>query len=313
MKRNLITGGLGFIGSHLIERLIYLGEYVVCLDNFSSGNKGNLAKWNKNPNFKFIYGDILDKHEIKFDKLWHLACPASPKEYLKDPILTARINFEGTLNLLNLAKDQKAKMVFTSTSEVYGNCDQIPQVENFLGFVNTKNLRSCYAHGKRIAETLCFDFQRKYKMEIKIARIFNTYGPGLRPEDGRVISNFINQALNNVPLSVFGDGKQTRSFCYVEDIIDALLLLMNSNFKDPINLGNSNEISIIDLAKLIDNKIYANKQFSFMKSTNDEISRRSPSLKLVKEVLNWQPRVDLSDGLDLTIEFEKKKLKKLQP
>lgn len=306
MKWNLVTGGLGFIGSHLIDRLIFLGEGVVCLDNLYSGNKKNLEKWQKNPNFKFIYGDILDEHNIKFDKLWHLACPASPKEYLKDPILTAKINFEGTLNLLNLAKEQKAKVVYASTSEVYGNCEVIPQDENLLGFINTTSPRSCYSHGKRIAETLCFDFQRKYKMEVKIARIFNTYGPGLRLEDGRVISNFINQALDELPLSVIGDGEQTRSFCYISDIINGLVLLMDSNFDNPINLGNSNEISIINLAKLIDKKIYSKKQFSFIKSTSDETRRRKPSIDLAKKVLNWQPKVNLNEGLDLTIEFLKR-------
>ena len=256
MKKNLVTGGLGFIGSHLIDRLINLGEYVICLDDISSGDQRYLAKWEGNSNFKFIKGTVLDKHQIKFDNLWHLACPASPRDYLRDPISTARINFEGTLNILNLAKDQKAKVLYTSSSEVYGDCENIPQDENFLGLIRTTSPRSCYAHGKRIAETLCFDFQRKYKMEIKVARIFNTYGPGLKFKDGRVISNFINQALNQIPLSIRGDGKQTRSFCYISDIIDGMLLLMNSDFNYPINLGNSYEISILNLAKLIDKKIF---------------------------------------------------------
>lgn len=303
MKTNLVTGGLGFIGTHLVDKLIYQGEFVICLDNLSSGNERNLQKWENNSNFKFINGDILDKQRIKFDRLWHLACPASPKDYLKDPILTSEINFLGTLNLLNLAKNQKAKVVFTSTSEVYGNCTKIPQKEDFLGFINTKSIRSCYSHGKRIAETLCFDFQRKYNMDIKVARIFNTYGPGLRLDDGRVISNFISQALDNSPLSIIGDGSQTRSFCYVSDIVEALILLMNSNFHNPINLGNPYEISILDLAKLIDNKINSKRAFSFVKSSSDEILRRRPSIQLAKEILGWQPRINLSHGLDLTIDF----------
>ena len=305
MKKNLVTGGLGFVGSHLIDSLINLGEYVICLDDISSGDQRYLTKWEKNPNFKFVKGNVLDKHEIKFDNLWHLACPASPRDYIKDPILTARINFEGTLNILNLARDQKAKVLYTSSSEVYGNCEKMPQDENFLGLIRTTSPRSCYAHGKRIAETLCFDFQRKYKLDVKVARIFNTYGPGLKIKDGRVISNFINQALNQIPLTITGDGKQTRSFCYISDIIDGLLLLMNSDFKNPINLGNSYEISILNLAKLIDKKIFSNKQFYFDKSTFYEPKRRCPSLRLVEDVLKWKPKVNLNDGLDLTIEHFK--------
>ena len=302
MKKNLVTGGLGFVGSHLIDRLINLGEYVICLDDISSGNQRYLARWEKNPNFKFVKGNVLDKHQIQFEKLWHLACPASPRDYLRDPILTARINFEGTLNILNLAKDQKAKVLYTSSSEVYGDCVNIPQEENFLGLIRTTSPRSCYAHGKRIAETLCFDFQRKYKLDVKVARIFNTYGPGLKIKDGRVISNFINQALNQIPLTIKGDGKQTRSFCYISDIIDGLLLLMDSDFNYPINFGNSYEISILNLAKLIDKKIFSNKQFHFDKSNFYEPKRRCPSLRLVEEVLKWKPKVNLNDGLDLTIE-----------
>ena len=305
MKKNLVTGGLGFIGSHLIDRLINSGEYVICLDDISSGDKRYLAKWEKNPNFRFVKGNVLDNHKIKFDNLWHLACPASPKDYLSDPILTARINFEGTLNILNMAKDQKAKVLYTSSSEVYGECEKMPQDENFLGLIRTTSPRSCYAHGKRIAETLCFDFQRKYNLEVKVARIFNTYGPGLKLKDGRVISNFINQALNQIPLTITGDGKQTRSFCYISDIIDGLLLLMNSDFKNPINLGNSYEISILNLAKLIDKKIFSNKQFYFDKSTFYEPKRRCPSLRLVEDVLKWKPKVNLNDGLDLTIDYFK--------
>ena len=302
MKKNLVTGGLGFIGSHLIDRLINSGEYVICLDDFSSGDQRYLAKWEKNSNFRFVKGNVLDNHKIKFDNLWHLACPASPKDYLRDPILTARINFEGTLNILNMAKDQKAKVLYTSSSEVYGDCEKMPQNENFLGLIRTTSPRSCYAHGKRIAETLCFDFQRKYNLEVKVARIFNTYGPGLKLKDGRVISNFINQALNQIPLSIRGDGNQTRSFCFISDIVDGLILLMDSDFNYPINLGNSYEISILNLAKLIDKKIFSNKQFYFEKSTFYEPKRRCPSLALVGDVLKWKPKVNLNEGLQLTIE-----------
>lgn len=301
MTKNLVAGGLGFIGSHLIDRLIKSGEDIICLDNLSSGNELNLKKWMNYPKFKFIHGDILDNQYIDFNVLWHLACPASPKEYLKDPILTSKINFDGTLNLLNLAKDKKAKVLFTSSSEVYGNCEDIPQKENKLGSISTTSGRSCYANGKRIAETLCFDFQKKYKMDIKVVRIFNTYGPGLRHDDGRVVSSFIHQALNDVPLTINGDGKQTRSFCYISDVIDGLILLMKSNFLGPVNLGNSSELSILELAKLIDQKIYSRENFDFKKYQFDEILRRCPSLQLIKKLIDWEPKYKLEDGLELTI------------
>lgn len=301
MKINLVAGGLGFIGSHLIDRLLREGEYVICLDNLLSGEKENIQRWESYDEFLFIEGDILDIQSVDFDKLWHLACPASPKRYLKDPILTAKINFEGTLNLLNLAKDQKAKVLFTSSSEVYGDCKRIPQGEDFLGVINTNNQRSCYSHGKRIAETLCFDFQRRYKMDIKIARIFNTYGPRLKQNDGRVISNFINQALLGEPLTINGDGLQTRSFCYISDVIDALILLMETEFNGPINVGNSSEIEILQLAKLIDKKIYSKEKFLFNEFKCREPIRRCPSLKLIKRIIDWSPSICLEDGLDMTI------------
>ena len=301
MIKNLVVGGLGFIGSNLIDKLIQLDEEVICLDNFSSGQSHYLKKWENHSKFYFLKGDILDSLGIKFEKLWHLACPASPKMYLKDPILTSKINFEGTLNLLNMAKEQNAKVLFASSSEVYGNCKKFPQDELSLGYINTTNPRSCYAHGKRIAETLCFDFRRSYQMDIKVARIFNTYGPRLNKNDGRVISNFINQALNNLPMTIYGDGLQTRSFCYVDDTINALILLMDSDFNSPMNIGNNYEISIIDLAKLIDKKIHNSQKFIFEEMLHEEPERRCPSLNLAKNVINWEPKVNLEDGLDFTI------------
>ncbi len=303
MIKNLVVGGLGFIGSNLIDKLIQLDEEVICLDNFSSGQSHYLKKWENYSNFYFLKGDILDSQDIKFEKLWHLACPASPKMYLKDPILTSKINFEGTLNLLNMAKEQNAKVLFASSSEVYGNCKKFPQDELYLGYINTTNPRSCYAHGKRIAETLCFDFKRIYKMDIKVARIFNTYGPRLNKNDGRVISNFINQALNNLPMTIYGSGLQTRSFCYVDDTINALILLMDSDFNSPMNIGNNDEISIIDLAKLIDKKIHNSQKFIFEEMLHEEPERRCPSINLAKNVINWEPEVKLEDGLDFTISF----------
>lgn len=301
MSKNLVTGGLGFIGSHLIDRLIELGEDVICLDNLSSGSYSNLKRWINNPRFKFIQGDILEKQSIDFNILWHFACPASPKEYLKDPILTAKINFDGTYNLLNLARDKKAKVLFASSSEVYGNCEIIPQEENNLGFISTSSKRSCYAHGKRIAETLCFDFQDKFNMDIKVVRIFNTYGPRLKSDDGRVISSFIDQGLKRLPLTIHGDGSQTRSFCFISDIVEGLILLIKSNFKGAINLGNPEEISILELAKLIDKKIYSRGNFLFDKAKSDKTLRRCPSLKFINSLTNWQPKVSLDYGLDFTI------------
>lgn len=303
MIKNLVVGGLGFIGSNLIDKLIQLDEEVICLDNLSSGQSHYLKKWENYSKFYFLKGDILDSQDIKFEKLWHLACPASPKMYLKDPILTSKINFEGTLNLLNMAKEQNAKVLFASSSEVYGNCKKFPQDELNLGYINTTNPRSCYAHGKRIAETLCFDFKRIYQMDIKVARIFNTYGPRLNKNDGRVISSFINQALNNLPMTIYGDGLQTRSFCYVDDTINALILLMDSDFNSPMNIGNNDEISIIDLAKLIDKKIHNSQKFIFEEMLHEEPERRCPSINLAKNVINWEPEVKLEDGLDFTISF----------
>ena len=305
MKRNLVAGGAGFIGSHLVDRLMKLGEYVICLDDLSSGNYSNIKKWEEHKNFKFIEGSILEKYDLKFDVLWHFACPASPERYLENPILTSRINFEGTLNLLNMAKNQKSDFIFASSSEVYGNCIVLPQTEDNLGYLDTKSIKSCYAHGKRLAETLCFDFQRTYRMNIKVGRIFNTYGPRLNCSDGRVISNFINQALQNKPLTIYSNGNQTRSFCFITDVIEAFILLNKTNYYNPINIGNSDEITILDLAKCIDKKISFSQNYSFDEEKVDETFRRCPSLKIVNKILNWQPLTSLSDGLDLTINYFK--------
>ena len=301
MKKNLVTGGCGFIGSNLIYKLLELDEHVICIDNLSSGNFNNIFKIKDNKNFDFIQGDILQNYSLKFDRLWHLACPASPKKYMQDPILTSRINFEGTLNLLKMAKFNNAKVIFASSSEVYGDCNIIPQDENIFGMINTRSRRSFYSNGKRLAETLCFDFIRNFNMEIKIARIFNAYGPRLGKYDGRVISNFIYQALNNKPLTIFGNGDQTRSFCYVSDIVDALLLLMEDNYIGAINIGNDFEISIKELAKIIDKKIFSKRKFIINNNKLDEPLRRCPSLKLIKKVLDWSPNIDLEKGLDYTI------------
>ena len=300
--KNLVTGGAGFIGSNLINKLMQKGEKVICIDNFSTGNVENIKRWKNNSRFELIKEDILNPiKNIKVDRIWHLACPASPKYYLINPIETAKINFQGTLNMLKLARKLDAKFLLASTSEIYGNCETNPQDENYRGSVNTQGIRSCYKEGKRIAETLCFDFIRIYNMKIKIARIFNAYGPRLRKDDGRVISNFIYQALNGQPLTVFGNGEQTRSFCYISDVVQALILLMEDNYIGSINIGNYFEISILELAKLIDKKIYCQKKFFIKNNLLDEPLRRCPSLKLINRVLNWSPIINLEHGLDLTI------------
>ena len=245
--KNLVTGGAGFVGSHLIDRLMHKGEKVVCLDNFLTGNINNIKHWLEDKNFNLIEHDVVDPIEIEVDKIWHLACPASPSKYQKDPIKTTKINFFGAYNMLGLAKKVKAKILLASTSEVYGDPEIHPQPESYKGSVNPIGIRSCYDEGKRISESLFFDYQRQHKIDIKIARIFNTYGPRMNPTDGRVVSNFIVQALKKEALTIFGNGDQTRSFCYVDDLVEGLLLLMESNQNGPINLGNPNEMTIMDL------------------------------------------------------------------
>ena len=305
---NLVTGGMGFIGSYLIDKLLQLNEFVICIDNFSSGDKSNIKRWDLNNKFKFIEEDILEISSIKCDRIWHFACPASPKWYLIDPILTSRINFEGTLNLLKIAKENNSQFIFASSSEVYGSSLKMPQDEDNLGFIDTKSLKSCYSNGKRIAETLCFDFQRKFNLDLKVARIFNTYGPRMKIDDGRVISNLINQALNNQSLTIVGNGMQTRSFCYVTDTVDALIRLKDSKFRGAINIGSPCEISIIELAKLIDKKINFRRKFIFYDHLLDETIRRCPSLELASKIINWEPQINLDEGLDLSIKFYKDSL-----
>ena len=243
--RNLVTGGAGFIGSHLIDSLIINGQDVICIDNFSSGLEKNIEHWINNSKFKLINHDIINPIEIEADRIWHLACPASISEYQKDPIKTSKINFIGTLNMLELARKSEAKFLLASSSEVYGDPTEHPQKENYWGSVNSIGVRSCYDEGKRFAESLTFDFARTFNLDIKIARIFNIYGPRTRSDDGRVISNFISQALRKEKFTIYGDGTQTRSFCFITDLINGLTKLMNSQNKGPINLGNPEEINIL--------------------------------------------------------------------
>ena len=301
---NLVTGGAGFLGSHLIDNLMAKGEEVICLDNFFTGTKNNLKKWFNNPNFELIRHDITKPIKLEVDKIWHLACPASPIHYQYNPIKTAKTSFIGTYNMLGMAKRVGAKFLFTSTSEVYGDPEVHPQPESYRGNVNPIGIRSCYDEGKRVAETLCFDYKRSHNINIKIARNFNTYGPRMLPNDGRVISNFICQALNNNPITIYGDGSQTRSFCYVDDLVDGLQKLMDSDYSGPINLGNPVEKTILQIAELVNKKVSKNnKNFVFKKLPQDDPMKRKPIIKLANKYLDWEPKIDLEIGLDKTIDY----------
>ena len=307
-KRNLITGGSGFLGSHLAKELLKRGEEVICLDNFFTSSKTNIKNLFKYSDFEFIRHDVTEPIKLEVDNIWHLACPASPIHYQFNPIKTTKTSFMGTYNMLGLAKRVGAKFLLASTSEVYGDPKEHPQKESYKGSVNTTGIRSCYDEGKRIAETLCADYQRIHGVEVRIMRIFNTYGPNMRSDDGRVISNFIVQALKNEKITLYGDGSQTRSFCYVDDLINGMVLLMDSNYKYPINIGNPNEFSIKELADLIKNLINPNLKFEYKALPSDDPKQRQPSIELAKNVLNWEPKTELKDGLLRTIEWFKKNL-----
>ena len=308
--KNLVTGGAGFIGSHIIEKLISYGEDVICLDNFKTSSIKNIQKWISHPNFIFIKHNIVDPIDINVNRIWHLACPASPTHYKHDPINTLNISFNGSINMLNLAKKYKSTILLASSSEIYGDGKDHPQIETYKGSVNTTSSRSCYVEGKRIAETLFFDYFRTYGVDIKIARIFNTYGPNMLPNDGRVISNFICQALKNENISIYGKGEQTRSFCFIDDLIDGLIKFMNSKEKGPINFGNDNEeYTINDLAYLIREKINPLIKFDHYPLQEDDHFKRKPVISLAKESLKWEPKISLIDGLEITINYFKKNFK----
>ena len=300
---NIVFGGAGFLGSHLIDKLLYNGENVLCIDNLSSGNLDNLIHLKQNKKFLFVKHDILEPltSKITIEKIWHLACPASPNIYQSDPIRTIRVNYEGTYNILKLARIHNSKILFTSTSEVYGITKNSSQKENMPVSLSTSSPRACYSEGKRIAETLIKSFGEINDLDIRIARVFNTYGPRFNIHDGRVIGNFIKQCTNDKKLTIYGDGFQTRSFCYVSDLIDGLLKLMQSNYSYPMNIGNEEEISIIELARLIKSKINKEISFEYLGLPLDDPLRRKPCLEKAKKYLNWNPKVSLSDGLNQTI------------
>lgn len=306
--KNLVTGGLGFLGSHLISKLLEEEEEVLCIDNYCTGKIENVKKWIDHPSFKFVKHDVIEPFKADVDKIWHLACPASPFHYQKNPINTSKTSFLGTYNMLDLAKRVNAKILFTSSSEVYGNPQIHPQPESYNGLVNNIGERSCYEEGKRIAETLCYDYKRIYKTNIRIVRIFNTYGPRMSVDDGRVISNLVVQALKNEPITIYGDGLQTRSFCYVDDLIQGLILIMGKNYSKPINLGNPYELSILELAKIIKNKCNSNSEFIFKKLPEDDPKKRSPSIEKASKILNWKPSTSLEKGLEITINYFRKEI-----
>ena len=304
-KRILVTGGAGFLGSHLCEKLLDKGREVLCVDNFYTGRRANIAHLVANPMFEVLRHDICFPLYVEVDEIYNLACPASPVHYQFDPVQTAKTSVHGAINMLGLAKRVKAKILQASTSEVYGDPAIHPQDESYWGNVNPIGRRSCYDEGKRCAETLFFDYHRQYNLKIKVARIFNTYGPRMHPYDGRVISNFIIQALRNQKITIYGDGNQTRSFCYVDDLIDSLIRFMNSpdDFIGPVNLGSPGEISILELAKKIIELTGSKSEIVYEPLPDDDPHRRQPVIDLAKKRLGWEPETKLEDGLRKTIEY----------
>jgi UDP-glucuronate decarboxylase len=301
--RILVTGGAGFLGSHLIDRLMEQGHEVICLDNYFTGAKRNILKWIGHPYFEMIRHDITEPIRIEVDRIYHLACPASPVHYQYNPVKTIKTNVIGTLNMLGLAKRVKARIFLASTSEVYGDPDIHPQVEEYRGNVNPIGIRACYDEGKRVAETLAFDYHRQNGVDIRVARIFNTYGPRMQQNDGRVVSNFIVQALQGIPLTVYGDGSQTRSFCYVSDLIEGFIRLMdNEEHTGPVNLGNQGEYTILQLAQTIQKMIDPSTEIRFETLPKDDPRRRQPDITKARTWLGWEPTVPLEEGLKLTID-----------
>jgi UDP-glucuronate decarboxylase len=304
-KRILVAGGAGFLGSHLCARLLGEGFEVICLDNFYSGNKSNLLPLLNNPNFELIRHDVTFPVYLEVDEIYNLACPASPIHYQKDPVQTTKTSVHGSINLLGLAKRLKAKIFLASTSEIYGDPEQHPQTESYWGNVNTLGPRSCYDEGKRCAETLFMDYWRQHNVEIKIARIFNTFGPNMHPNDGRVVSNFIVQALKNIPITVYGSGDQTRSFCYVDDLISGFIRLMDTDksITGPVNLGNPKEFTIVELANLIIKLTNSTSNIIFKTLPQDDPKQRRPDISLAKKLLKWTPSIELEEGLKKTIAY----------
>ncbi|PJZ47113.1 UDP-glucuronic acid decarboxylase family protein [Leptospira brenneri] len=308
-KRILITGGAGFIGSHLAETLLNAGNQIIVLDNFHTGRKENLTHLLSNPNFELIRHDITDPIKLEVDEIYNMACPASPVHYQSNPIKTIKTNVLGMTNMLGLAKRVKARILQASTSEVYGNPLEHPQTESYWGNVNTIGIRSCYDEGKRVAETLCFDYHRQHGVDIRVIRIFNTYGPRMIPDDGRVVSNFIVQALRGEDITIYGDGSQTRSFCYVDDLVRGIISMMNKDgFIGPVNLGNDGEFTVKELAELVIKETGSKSKIIYLPLPQDDPTRRKPNLGLAKEKLNYSTTVPLVEGVKKTIEYFSKRV-----
>lgn len=305
MKKVLITGGAGFLGSHLVEKLLNEGNEVICLDNYFTGAKRNILQFKDNPNFEYIRHDIIIPFYIEVDEIYNLACPASPIHYQYNPIKTMKTSIMGAINMLGLAKRIKSKILQASTSEVYGNPQIHPQTEDYWGYVNPIGIRSCYDEGKRCAETLFMDYHRANKVKIKIMRIFNTYGPQMHPNDGRVVSNFIVQALQKKDITIYGDGSQTRSFCYATDLIDGMVKLMNTNdeFTGPVNIGNQDEFTIKELAEKVIKLTGSPSKIVYKPLPADDPRQRRPDISIAKKELNWEPKIRLEEGLIKTIEY----------
>lgn len=308
--RILVTGGAGFIGSHLCERLLSEGHEVLCLDNFFTGSKDNITHLMDNHRFELIRHDIINSILLEVDQIYNLACPASPVHYQYNPVKTTKTSVMGTINMLGLAKRVRARILQASTSEVYGDPKVSPQKEEYWGNVNCIGIRSCYDEGKRVAETLMMDYHRQNKVDIRIVRIFNTYGPRMALRDGRVVSNFIVQALKNEDITVYGDGSQTRSFCYVSDLVDGLIRMMNKdNFTGPVNLGNPDEYTILDFAKKIKELTGTKAKIVFKPLPQDDPMQRRPDITLAKKKLNWEPKISVNEGLHKTVEYFKDRLR----
>ncbi len=311
MSKILITGGAGFLGSHLCDALIQKGHDVLCVDNFFTGNKDNVSHLLSHPKFELMRHDVTFPLYVEVDQIYNLACPASPIHYQYDPVQTTKTSVHGAINMLGLAKRLNARILQASTSEVYGDPEVHPQTEDYWGRVNPIGIRSCYDEGKRCAETLFFDYFRQHKLEIKVMRIFNTYGPRMHPNDGRVVSNFIVQALRNEPITIYGDGSQTRSFCYVDDLITGMIKLMESDksITGPINIGNPNEFTMLELAELVLKLTNSKSKITYKDLPEDDPKQRQPDISFAKAKLDWEPKVKLEDGLKETIEYFKQLIK----
>jgi UDP-glucuronate decarboxylase len=314
-KRILVTGGAGFLGSHLCERLIERGDDVLCVDNFFTGRKENVAKLMKHPRFELMRHDVTFALYVEVDEIYNLACPASPIHYQFDPVQTTKTSVHGAINMLGLAKRVKAKILQASTSEIYGDPEIHPQTESYWGRVNPVGVRSCYDEGKRCAETLFFDYWRQHRLRIKVARIFNTYGPRMHPNDGRVVSNFITQALQGEDITIYGNGTQTRSFCYVDDLVEAMIRTMDTpdDFTGPINIGNPREFTMLALAEQVLKATGSKSKIVFRPLPSDDPRQRQPDIALARSLLGWAPRVELKEGVAKTVQYFRSRLEASSP